>query len=688
MRLASLMMYISPPLIFILYVCVGRSDAAPHDASPLSGQPGAASLTWGSSLTDVPGPGPESRLAPGSLISLTPSPVIVSGGPTAAPPAAAFQPPPADPTTGLTPAAAKAQIPAPLPRSPGKRSTDARPSLLAPEKRLQTLGSAGSVVAQRTDNDAWAAADGTAGPAAASVESQEALCNCSSGAEGVLDPDECDRPSGQCSCVLGYTGLQCEDCEERHFTNGSSGCLPCACDSFGAVNPLCDSSGTCVCKTGVYGPKCDECHPGFFHFSSTGCRPCQCQSHSSSCLPQSGACMNCEGNTQGSNCEECKPGSYRGPGDAPTAACAPCPCSNATSTGTCHAGPGGPPRCDQCLPPYGGPHCDRCSAGFSKASGLCVPCDCSGNADPQGPPQLCDPDTGRCLRCSNSTTGAQCQLCAPGLTGDARAHNCTRPALRLLPTPALTPSSEAPHLHLQHRDLQHHDLQHLHLQHHDLQHLHLQHHADLRHSQGRPDLHVQQQHQHLLLLLLFLHHAGAADQPGRPHGQHHRRPDGGLLDAVQHHHPGRDHPGGAGAAGLRGRRVHVPRVPEPQAQRALLDHRAEGGQHQLQQLPRQHPQRRRVGPAGGRGQRGGAQRPAGAHHAGQLLQGLGSAPPSELYTSAAGQHQIQSSFMYACWSEIRCNQRCGKETWSVFPDMTLNLDPGPGITLTLVQDLY
>ncbi|XP_056274435.1 multiple epidermal growth factor-like domains protein 9 isoform X2 [Pseudoliparis swirei] len=445
MRLASLMMYISPPLIFILYVCVGRSDAAPHDASPLSGQPGAASLTWGSSLTDVPGPGPESRLAPGSLISLTPSPVIVSGGPTAAPPAAAFQPPPADPTTGLTPAAAKAQIPAPLPRSPGKRSTDARPSLLAPEKRLQTLGSAGSVVAQRTDNDAWAAADGTAGPAAASVESQEALCNCSSGAEGVLDPDECDRPSGQCSCVLGYTGLQCEDCEERHFTNGSSGCLPCACDSFGAVNPLCDSSGTCVCKTGVYGPKCDECHPGFFHFSSTGCRPCQCQSHSSSCLPQSGACMNCEGNTQGSNCEECKPGSYRGPGDAPTAACAPCPCSNATSTGTCHAGPGGPPRCDQCLPPYGGPHCDRCSAGFSKASGLCVPCDCSGNADPQGPPQLCDPDTGRCLRCSNSTTGAQCQLCAPGLTGDARAHNCTRPALRLLPTPALTPSSEAPH---------------------------------------------------------------------------------------------------------------------------------------------------------------------------------------------------------------------------------------------------
>lgn len=71
----------------------------------------------------------------------------------------------------------------------------------------------------------------------------EGLCNCSSGGEGILDPDECDQRSGQCSCLPGYAGLQCEDCEEGHFTNGTSGCLPCACDSFGAVNLLCDRSG-------------------------------------------------------------------------------------------------------------------------------------------------------------------------------------------------------------------------------------------------------------------------------------------------------------------------------------------------------------------------------------------------------------------------------------------------------------
>lgn len=51
-----------------------------------------------------------------------------------------------------------------------------------------------------------------------------------------------------------------------------------------------------------------------------------------------GMCMNCEGNTQGSNCEECMPGFYRRPGTALTEACVPCPCSNSTSTGTCHTG--------------------------------------------------------------------------------------------------------------------------------------------------------------------------------------------------------------------------------------------------------------------------------------------------------------------------------------------------------------
>uniref|UniRef100_A0A8D0CYQ9 Si:ch211-158d24.2 n=1 Tax=Sander lucioperca TaxID=283035 RepID=A0A8D0CYQ9_SANLU len=89
-----------------------------------------------------------------------------------------------------------------------------------------------------------------------------------------------------------------------------------------------------------------------------------------------------------------------------------------------------------------GPQCDKCSAGFYKASGVCAPCDCSGNADPQDPGQLCHPDTGHCLRCINNTAGPQCQLCAPGFIGDARAHNCT--PTRLFPILADTTTTKVP----------------------------------------------------------------------------------------------------------------------------------------------------------------------------------------------------------------------------------------------------
>lgn len=117
-------------------------------------------------------------------------------------------------------------------------------------------------------------------------------------------------------------------------------------------------------------------------------------------------------------------------------------------------------------------------------------------------------------------------------------------------------------------------------------------------------------------------HPGHAEHHGQPHRQHHGGSERGFLDPVQHHHPGCHHPGGGAAAGLRGRRLHVPGVPKPQTQRPFLDHWAERGQHQLQQLPRQHSQRWRLRFTGGWGEWSGAQWAAGTHHAGQLLQGV------------------------------------------------------------------
>ncbi|KAL0965126.1 hypothetical protein UPYG_G00277150 [Umbra pygmaea] len=282
-------------------------------------------------------------------------------------------------------------------------------------------------------------------------QSTELSCNCSN--EGSLPVSDCDRISGQCVCLPGYVGLRCDECQEAHFNNGSTGCVPCSCDSSGAVGPHCNSSGECDCKTGVYGDKCDECHPGFFRFSDTGCQPCQCYNHSSSCQPQSGICNNCQGNTNGPSCEECKYNFYRRPGAVLTDSCIPCPCSSITSSGRCHIDSSGQSVCDQCKPEYQGPHCDQCRDGFYNADSICLPCNCSGNADPATSPRLCDPETGHCLSCVNNTAGKHCERCADGFVGSAIIHRCKavvtlRPeqtsVITTMSSNVTTPSSPAP----------------------------------------------------------------------------------------------------------------------------------------------------------------------------------------------------------------------------------------------------
>ncbi|XP_016418787.1 multiple epidermal growth factor-like domains protein 9 isoform X2 [Sinocyclocheilus rhinocerous] len=207
-------------------------------------------------------------------------------------------------------------------------------------------------------------------------------CNCS--AEGSEDQDTCDSVTGQCVCLTGYTGQHCDECAYAYFTNGTGGCQACYCDSYGAVNQLCNSSGMCICKIGVHGDKCDDCRPGFSHFSSTGCQPCQCNNHSSYCHPQSDS--------------------------------------------------SGQPFCVQCKPEYQGPNCEQCSDGFYNADSICLPCNCSGNGDPRISPRICHPDTGHCLSCINNTTGLHCERCTEGFTGDALARNCTPTVVHTTPS--------------------------------------------------------------------------------------------------------------------------------------------------------------------------------------------------------------------------------------------------------------
>uniref|UniRef100_A0A8C2E9T0 Si:ch211-158d24.2 n=1 Tax=Cyprinus carpio TaxID=7962 RepID=A0A8C2E9T0_CYPCA len=415
----ALMMFTSPAFPFIVFVCMGLSEAVhSYDALPLVIRKSRiiAEEHYNTSENGFPG----YRLG---IVALTPAPTIASARKqiNVAAPAATIKSPTTEPTT-------------PSLSNPSYMAAFARRRLSSVETQMKE--------SQMSDNEADRSGV-VPDFSTTSDNSQELVCTCSG--EGVADPDECDHETGQCDCMPGYTGLQCEECEEDHFTNGTIGCLPCACDSFGADGSSCDSSGLCKCKTGVYGPKCDDCHPGFFHFSSTGCQPCQCNNHSTYCHPQSGICLDCQDNTQGHNCEECLPNFYRRHGEGSSDTCLPCPCSSESSSGSCHLDSSGRPVCDQCKAGFSGPTCNVCTDGLFKSTGVCVPCDCNGNADPRSMPQICHPETGHCHRCINHTVGAHCEICTRGYTGDARYHNCTLRAVRILPTQDIkTSTAEIP----------------------------------------------------------------------------------------------------------------------------------------------------------------------------------------------------------------------------------------------------
>ncbi|MEQ2289296.1 hypothetical protein AMECASPLE_031476 [Ameca splendens] len=159
MSLMSLMMYMYPALLFILYGYIGFSESAPRishsDASLMSSRkPGSASDTWDTFSTG------ETRSLSGPPAGII-SDLTTPGGPGSET-ATTFQPPTTEPrtSTSRTIAVPDAAIISPImeqiTRLTGtrKRSIDAHSTLFSPEKMLQTMV---SMVSQHTTNDAWAA---------------------------------------------------------------------------------------------------------------------------------------------------------------------------------------------------------------------------------------------------------------------------------------------------------------------------------------------------------------------------------------------------------------------------------------------------------------------------------------------------------------------------------------------------
>lgn len=51
--------------------------------------------------------------------------------------------------------------------------------------------------------------------------------------------------------------------------------------------------------------------------------------------------------------------------------------------------------------------------------GMAVPCSCSGRS------KICDKKTGKCLNCTNNTSGYSCEKCAEGFYGDPNKGECS-----------------------------------------------------------------------------------------------------------------------------------------------------------------------------------------------------------------------------------------------------------------------
>jgi len=65
------------------------------------------------------------------------------------------------------------------------------------------------------------------------------LCNCSS--VGSVGAAGCNGTTGQCPCLEGYAGLQCESCAHGFYPEqGSQRCRPCGCSPAGSSSAQCD----------------------------------------------------------------------------------------------------------------------------------------------------------------------------------------------------------------------------------------------------------------------------------------------------------------------------------------------------------------------------------------------------------------------------------------------------------------
>ncbi|XP_071820480.1 uncharacterized protein [Apostichopus japonicus] len=111
--------------------------------------------------------------------------------------------------------------------------------------------------------------------ACASLKTADCLCDI----YGTVNPNVCDVEVAQrCTCKEGHTGADCSHClDDFYRPSQEEVCKACKCNSQGS-DSTCDRSGSCSCLTGYAGRSCHQCDVGAYASEKQTCQICQCES--------------------------------------------------------------------------------------------------------------------------------------------------------------------------------------------------------------------------------------------------------------------------------------------------------------------------------------------------------------------------------------------------------------------------
>ncbi|XP_038056132.1 laminin subunit alpha-2-like [Patiria miniata] len=93
----------------------------------------------------------------------------------------------------------------------------------------------------------------------------------------ILDP--LDGQHRCTDCQTSYFGRYCDSCDDGHYgdpTTPGGTCQPCDCNTYGSISSVCDkTTGDCLCVEGITGENCDQCDEGSgYVVTETGCSSC------------------------------------------------------------------------------------------------------------------------------------------------------------------------------------------------------------------------------------------------------------------------------------------------------------------------------------------------------------------------------------------------------------------------------